>query len=159
MKAYLELRRSAHSVGQNCFHLVWKPKYAYSILTGEVKTECERVLRETAKRYGYGIFSLELQPDHIHCFVGFPPTIPVSDVLHKLKGVSSRMLRKKFPHLCRIYYGGHMWSPGKFYRSVGSTTDKAVKHYIECSHGKWKLVKPEIEVADEKQIQITDYLT
>jgi len=157
MKAYLELRRSAHSVGQNCFHLVWKPKYAYPILVGDVKSECECVLRETSKRYDYGVISLEVRPEHVHCFVSFSPDVPVSKVLNILKGVSSRYLRDKFPHLQRTYYGGHMWSPGKFYRSVGSTTDRAVKHYIECSQGSWKTIKHEIEELDLAQAQITDY--
>ena len=157
MKTYLELSRSAHGVGQNCFHLVWKSKYSYSILVGEVKTACERVLREIARRYGYVVISLDVQPDHVHCFVSFRPTVPVSRVFQLLKGVSARRLFQEFPHLRRRYWGGHLWSPGKFYRSVGSTTDRAVKHYIECSQGEWKTVKPELEKLDPQQTQITQF--
>ena len=68
-KTYPELRRSAHGVGQNCFHLVWKTKYAFNVLEGEVKIGCERVLQETARRYGYGVIALEVQPNHVHCFL------------------------------------------------------------------------------------------
>lgn len=75
-----------------------------------------------------------------------------------LKGVSSHHLMSRFPHLRRKYYGGHMWSSGKFYRSVGSTTDRAVKHYIECSQGEWKTFKPEVELLQAGQTNITDYL-
>ncbi|ODS42994.1 MAG: hypothetical protein MSIBF_07025 [Candidatus Altiarchaeales archaeon IMC4] len=30
--------------------------------------------------------------------------------------------------------GGHLWSKGKFYRSVGNVTADTVKHYIAQSH-------------------------
>ena len=159
MKAYPELRKTAHGVGQNCVHLVWKPKYAFKVLEGEVKTECERVLRETARRYGYGVIALEVQPDHVHCFLSFPPTESVSKVLNILKGVSSRRLRQQFPSLRRRYWGGHMWSPGKFFRSVGSTTDRAVKHYIESSHHGWDTHRQVLDrlAIDDSQTQLTHF--
>ena len=31
------------------------------------------------------------------------------------------------------FWGGHFWSRGYFYRSVGSTTDNAVEFYIRLS--------------------------
>jgi len=157
LKNYPKLRRSAHGVGQNCFHLVWKPKYAYSVLDGEVKSVCERVLCETARQYGFQIFSLEVMPDHVHLFVSLPVSVSVSRALQILKGVSSRRLRQECPGLRRRYWGGHMWSPGKFSRSVGSVTDKAVKHYIECSQGQWKTTKHEIDTLEAGQTQITDF--
>ena len=149
---------TAHGCGQNCFHMVWKPKYAYRILVGEVKKECERLLREIADQQGYVIHSLHVAVDHIHVFLSFRPTVCVSDVFHKLKGVSARRLFQRFPGLRKRYWGGHLWSRGKFWRSVGSTTDRAVKHYIEQSQGQWRTPKEERLNLDPKQSQITKYL-
>ena len=148
---------TAHGCGQNCFHFVWKPKYAYRILVGEVKSECERVLRDIADKYGYVVHSLHVDANHIHVFLSFKPTVCVSDVFHKLKGISSRKLFQKFPELKKRYWGGHLWSRGKFFRSVGSTTDQAVKHYIEQSHGQRKTPKEERINPDPKQTHITKY--
>ena len=155
----MELMRLSHGVGQNSFHFVWKPKYAYSILIDEVKTFCEQVLREVADKYDFVIHSLEVMPDHIHVFLSFKPSIAVSKVFQYLKGISARRLFQQFPWLRKRYWGGHLWSKGKFYRSVGSTTDAAVKHYIECSQGQWKTIKPEIETLDPQQKHITQWLT
>lgn len=33
-------------------------------------------------------------------------------------------------------WGGHLWSRGYFFRSVGSTTDEAVEFYIKITQGK-----------------------
>jgi len=147
----------SHGCGQCSFHLVWKPKYAFSILVGDVKSECERVFREVAEDRGFVLFALEVMPDHVHVFVGFHPTVSVSEVLQAFKGVSARRLFQRFPHLRRRYWGGHLWSRGKFFRSVGSTTDKAVKHYIECSQHGWHKTSREIEDLDSRQTRIIQY--
>ena len=145
---------TAHACGQNSFHLVWKPKDAYSILVGEIKTQCEEVLRQVVQDYGYAIHALEVMPDHIHLFLSFKPNVSVSDVFHKLKGISARKLFEVFPQLRKRYWGGHLWSRGKFYRSVGSTTDRAVKIYIEHSQGSWQNVEPQHEQLTPGQTQI-----
>ena len=146
----------AHGAGQNSFHFVWKPKYAFCILNADVKTYCEEVLKQIAQDYEYMIHALEVMPDHVHLFLSFKPSVSVSRVFQNLKGISARRLFQKFPELRKRYWGGHLWSEGKFYRSVGSTTDRAVKLYIECSQGSWQKVEPQQE-QDPKQTQITRY--
>ena len=146
----------AHGCGQNSFHLVWKPKYAYSVLIGDVKSYCEEVLRDVAEKYGYVIHSMEVMTDHIHVFLSFKPTVCVSEVFHKLKGISARRIFQRFPQLRKRYWGGHFWSRGKFFRSVGSTTDRAVQHYIECSQGQWNKPKDAIEI-DPNQTTLKKY--
>ena len=146
----------SHGCGQNSFHFVWKPKYAFSVLNGDVKSYCECILRDVADRYGYMIHSLEVMSDHVHVFLSFKPTVCVSDVFHKLKGISAKRLFERFPELRKRYWGGHLWSRGKFFRSVGSTTDRAVKHYIDCSQGQWNTPKKLVQL-DPKQTTLKKY--
>jgi len=149
---------TAHAAGQNSFHFVWKLKYVFSILIGDVKTQCGEVLEKIAQDYGYVIHALEVMPDHIHVFLSFKPSISVSEVFHKLDGLSGKRLFDVFLQLRKRYLGGHLWSRGKFFRSVGSTTDRAVKHYIEYSQGSWQHVEPQQEQFPAGQTQITRYL-
>ena len=58
-------------------------------------------------------------PDHIHLIVDVPPTMSVSEPFHLLKGCSSHELFKKKPNFRKRYSRDHLWSPGKFYRTVG----------------------------------------
>ena len=146
----------SHGRGQNSFHFVWKPKYAYRILVGEVKSSCEEFLRQVAAEYGYVVHALEVMADHVHVFLSFRPSVSVSSVFHKLKGVTAKRLFERFPHLRKRYWGGHLWSRGKFFRSVGSTTDRAVQHYIECSQGQWNTPKEPVEL-DPNQTTLTRY--
>jgi putative transposase len=96
----------------------------------ENKKLCEEVLHEVAKRHNIIITELSVMHDHIHTVVGIPPTMSVSKALQLLKGGSSRELFKRKPHLRCRYHKGHLWSPGKFYRSVGDTDAETAIQYV-----------------------------
>ena len=133
----MELIHLNHSVGQNSFHFVWKLKYAFdSFKFLQLKKDCEAILKETAERYKILIHSLEIMSDHVHLFAELPSTISVSKALNLLKGYSAYRLFRKHPWLRNYFRRGHLWSPGKFFRSVGNVTAEAIKHYIEqTNHG------------------------
>ena len=96
----------------------------------ENKKLCEEVLHEVAKRHKIKITELSVMPDHIHTVVGIPPTMSVSKALQLLKGASSREIFKRKPHFRCRYPKGHLWSPGKFYRSVGDADAETVLQYV-----------------------------
>ena len=127
----MELISGSHSVGQNLYHLEWCPKYRYKMfIKEENKKLCEEILKEVAERHKMKIEELSVMPDHIHVVVGIPPTMSVSQALHLLKGASSRELFKRKPNFRRRYPCGHLWSPGKFYRSVGGADTETVIQYV-----------------------------
>jgi putative transposase len=132
----VELTCRSHSVGQNAFHFVWKPKYASTFLRFvEVNKVCEGALRLVALLYSCAIYELKVMPDHIHLFVELPPTLSVSKALQLFKGISSRILRRRFRFLTKIPM---IWSKGKFFRSVGNVSFETIQRYIADSQGSWK---------------------
>ena len=132
------LKHFSHSIGQNCFHFVWKPKYAKDPMKFHgVRCDVERFLREVCERNSFQIYELNIQPDHIHMFCDIPHTVSVSKALQLLKGYSSYALLKKHPWLRKHFRRGHFWSPGKFFRSVGNVTAETIQHYISQSQGNW----------------------
>ncbi len=123
---------NAHSVGQSAFHFEWCPKYRFAIFSEAVILKaCEASLRRAAARHGLELMELSVMPDHVHVIAVVPPTLSVSDALRLLKGASSRELFQQFPRLRGRYWGGHLWSPGNFYRSVGDTTLQFARHYVK----------------------------
>ena len=96
----------------------------------ENKKLCEEILREVAEKHEIKITELSVMPDHIHTVVGIPPTMSVSKALQLLKGTSSRELFKQRPNFRKRYPKGHLWSPGKFYRSVGDTDAETAIQYV-----------------------------
>jgi putative transposase len=132
------LKFSKHAVGQNCFHMVWKPKYAKDPMKFYgVRCDVEKFIREVCERNNFEIFELNIQSDHVHLFCDFPHTISISKAFQLLKGYSSYALMKKHPWLRKNFQKGHFWSRGKFFRSVGAVNAETIKNYIASSQGSW----------------------
>lgn len=81
------------------FHLIWCPKYRRKVLIGEVERRFRELLLEKAEQIGVQIESLEVMPDHVHCFVKSDPSNPPHWIVGQLKGYTARYLREEFPHL------------------------------------------------------------
>jgi putative transposase len=115
---------------------VWKPKYSQDFLKYQaVNKVCHGALHLVALQNKCRIYELQVMPDHIHLFVELPPTLCVSKALQLFKGISSRILKRRFAFLGKR---PHVWSPGKFFRSVGSVSFDTIQRYIRESQGEWK---------------------
>ena len=63
---------------------------------------------------GGEVIELVIQPDHVHLFSSFPPTIAPYQIMHRIKWYTAHVLRREFPHLnsrlpnlwTRAYYVG-----------------------------------------------------
>jgi putative transposase len=129
-----ELVNNQHSVGQNCFHLTWTPKYRYPLARSDgMKKVIAIAITRAAERHAIKIIELRVLDDHVHCFVHLPPTISVSNCVQLLKGGSAHHVRA-YQKWRRKYKA--LWSRGYFYRSVGAVTGAVVENYIKNSQGK-----------------------
>jgi putative transposase len=135
----LELRSFSHGYGQITYHIVLVPKYRYKIFYNrQVKKDCELILKNICMEQGYKIHAIEIVADHVHLFLEFNPSTSLSKVVQYLKGSSSHRLFKLHPELKKRYWGGSLWSSGKFFRSIGNVTADTIEHYIKESQGKPK---------------------
>ena len=135
----MELQSLNHGYGQNTYHLVFVPKgrYKYFMYPG-IKLLCKKAFYAIAYKYKFTIHALEIQPDHVHLFVNFPPIYSISKVIQLFKGISAHKILHKFPYLRNTFLRkGHFWSAGKFYRSVGNVTAETIQHYISQSQHGW----------------------
>ena len=134
----LNLKYTVHSIGQNAYHLVWKPYKSKPFFKNLVfKKICEGALRLIAFQYNFKIYELKVMPDHIHLFVECPKNVSVSLMIQLFKGISSRILRRNFSYLRENQ--PLIWSKGKFYRSVGNVNSEVIQNYIAHSQGSWSL--------------------
>ena len=107
----LNLKATNHGVGQNVYHLVFKPKYATPVFKStHFRKVCEGAFRLVAIQYGFVIHELQVMSDHVHLFLELRPDVTISKALQLLKGISSRILRRNFSYLREA--NKHLWSPG-----------------------------------------------
>ena len=125
--------KNAGAVFSLKFHIVWCPKYRRPVLAGRVDERLKELLTEVATEHGMTIHAVEVMPDHVHLFVEADPTLCVAEIVNRLKGRTSRILRQEFPSLrSRL---PTLWSRSYFAATVGAVSEGTVRRYIEAQKG------------------------
>lgn len=115
------------------YHLVWCPKYRRPVLVAPVDARLKALLAETATEYGMTVHSMEVMPDHVHLFIESDPTRSVAEIVNRLKGRTSRVLRQEFRSLrSRL---PTLWSRSYYAGTVGAVSDAVVRRYIAAQKG------------------------
>lgn len=122
---------SRNCVYQTAYHVIWCPKFRKAILTGDIPSAFEVMLRNICTERGWDIISLEIQPDHIHLFLSIPPADAVATAVKLLKGITARQLFCKFPELRKSLWGGSLWSPSYYVGTAGNVSAETIQRYIE----------------------------
>ena len=126
----MSYRKTAHSVYDLKYHLVWITKYRKPVLRGEIARRLRELVRQTCATLDVYIISGHIANDHVHLLVSVPPTISVSELMKRVKGRSSRLMLEEFGELNRQFWGRHLWARGYFAASSGNVTDDVIKEYI-----------------------------
>ena len=67
------------------YHIIWCPKFRFSVLKGNVEETLKQILQKICDDYNYHIKALEVMPDHIHIFIDVPQTVaPPTDCKSEL---------------------------------------------------------------------------
>lgn len=126
--------KNAGAVFSLKYHVVWCPKYRRPVLTPPVDGRLKEILGEVAADHGMMLHALEVMPDHVHVFVEADPTLGVAEIVNRLKGRSSRILRGEFPSLrSRL---PTLWSRSYFAATVGGVSEETIRRYIAEQKGK-----------------------
>jgi putative transposase len=115
-------------------------------MVGEVAIRVRDLIRQIALEHELEIISGKVASDHIHVFVSYRPTQKVSQVMQWLKGTSSRVLLREFPHLRKKFWGRHFWARGYLAVSSGTITDEMIREYIDEQEGE--------QIADDSRFPI-----
>lgn len=122
-----EYRTTQTTVSLINYHFVFCPRYRRKVLVGEVEKRFKELLPDICHEMEVTIVALEVMPDHVHVFLNALPSISPSDIMAKVKGVTSRKLRQEFKHL------GHLpslWTRSFFCSTAGNVSSETVQRYI-----------------------------
>lgn len=131
LDSMMSYRKTANSVYDLKYHVVWVTKYRKPILRGEIAVRTRELIRQTCTTMDVYILKGHVSSDHLHLLISVPPQVAVSVLMQRLKGRSSRRLQEEFGELKRQYWGRHMWARGYFAVSTGNVTDEIIRQYIE----------------------------
>lgn len=114
--------------------LIFMCKYRKKLLIryGE---EIKNILYDISKENDLNIIEMEVDKDHIHILIQYPPSKSILDVVRLLKQISTyRIWRQNNNHL---YLKKHFWkertfwTDGYFTCSIGQVSKEVIEKYIQ----------------------------
>ncbi len=97
------------------------------------------LLHQKATELEATIEALEIMPDHVHIFISAHPKNSPMEIVKKLKGISARLIFKKYPKFQKKeYWGKHLWSEGYYVGTAGVITAQAIQKYIMANQSKFQ---------------------
>jgi putative transposase len=129
----MTIRRTSHAIYDTCYHLVWCPKYRKKIFEREdIRERAVQVIRRICEEYDFDIIDIQVETEHVHVLVSFPPKRSIGEVVRVIKSISARTLFREFPSLKGRLWAGELWEDGYFARTVGDRmTRDVIERYIE----------------------------
>ena len=111
------------------YHVIWCPKYLRKVLIQGVDTRLKDIIHSLCKELNAEILELEILPDHVHLLIEVDPQLGIHLLIKKIKGRSSRLLRREFSFLrSRL---PTLWTNSYFVTTVGGVPLQVIKQYIE----------------------------
>lgn len=121
--------RTKTTVSQLNYHFVFCPRYRRKIfLNDEIDTRFKALVVDISASHQFDILALETDSDHCHLFISALPKYSPADIMNKIKGGSSRILRDEFPELSAA---PSLWTRSYFVSTAGQVSSETIQHYVE----------------------------
>ena len=116
----------------NMLYELFQPRQERTILTTGVKSYLKIKLQEVKKYYpDWEYVEIGIDVDHVHLHMIIPPKYSVSEAVETVKKNTSRLLRKKFSFLKKVYWDNKgVWCKGFFVSTVG-INEAIIRRYVE----------------------------
>jgi putative transposase len=103
-------------------------------LNEDVQHRLKVLIQDVVDKHNCEIIELEMLEEHVHLLVECPPQLGIHKLVKRIKGLSSRTLRKEFLHLrTRL---PTLWTNSYFVSTVGGAPLEIIKKYIEDQKNK-----------------------
>jgi putative transposase len=102
-----DIRHGRHCVFLMHVHLVFVTKYRREVFTKAILDDLRGIFTSVCADFEAELVEFDGEGDHVHLLVDYPPKVAVSALVNSLKGVSSRLVRKKnYPSIRKKLWGG-----------------------------------------------------
>lgn len=111
------------------YHFVFCPKYRRKIfLIPNVEARFKELTREICKELRIEILAMECHKDHAHLFLKCWPSQSPADIMKKVKGASSHVLRSEFSQLSGMTA---LWTRSYFVSTAVNVSSETIKWYVD----------------------------
>ena len=113
-------------------HLVFATKYRRYVFTKQILDALKIIFPSVCNDFEADLVEFDGEKYHVHLLITYPPKVSISRSVNSLKGVSSRLIRKKkYPSIRSQLWAATLWSPSYFIASCGGAPTSIINPYIE----------------------------
>ncbi len=124
-----EYRRTKTTVSLINYHFVFTPRYRRKIfLIPEVENRFKHLVKQICEEMEVEILAIECDKDHVHMFLNCTPKLSPSDIMRKIKGRTSKILREEIKQLNKM---PSLWTRSFFVSTAGNVSSETIKRYVE----------------------------
>ena len=122
-------RKTKTTINLINYHFIFCPRYRRKIFDiPMVEYRFKEVIKDICDKLEIKIIAFECHHDHTHIFLNCLPTLSPADIMQKLKGVSSKILREEFVQLSKM---PSLWTRSYFVSTAGNVSSETVKRYVD----------------------------
>lgn len=126
-----------HEKFKMCYHIIFSTKYHKKLLEPIINDVKNSMKRAEAMQDKWSIEVMEIDTqkcDRIHFLIRATPTCQISEIIHKLKQISTYdAWQSHNSYLSKYYWSGkhYLWARGYFCTTIGEVSEKTSQEYIE----------------------------
>jgi REP element-mobilizing transposase RayT len=115
----------ANTYSRIYLHLVFSPMGRQNIIPVKHKEELQKYTTGIIQNRKHKLLAINFMPDHVHIFIGYHPSQPLSDLLRDIKADTSKFINER-----RWMPGRFQWQEGYGAFSYGQSQIDNVIQYI-----------------------------
>jgi putative transposase len=82
-------------------YIIFFTKYNRHMLRGPILNRAKEIIQKDLEDLGCGVVQIRIYPNRVHIKFVYPPRLAISKIMNKVKGNSSRILRREYPELAK----------------------------------------------------------
>ncbi len=131
---HMQLSTGSHCVFNLKAHLIFVVAYRRKVISSTILERLKEIFSEECQRDQARLMECSGEEDHVHLLISYPPTICLSNLVRKLKTISSLKIRQEFfIQIRKMLWGKRFWTKSYCVILVG---DEATTAYYREIHKK-----------------------
>ena len=112
--------------------LVFVTTYRRKVFTARIINELKTIFETVCLQFNAKLIDFDGEEDNVHLLILYPPKLSIADLVFKLKGTSSVIIRNRnYPSVKSQLWGKALWSPSYFASSCTGAPISIIRQYIE----------------------------
>lgn len=114
------------------YHIIFCTKYRKKCLE-PIRDKLLEIFCDAEKASHFRIYNMELDKDHIHFMISFPPAYSIEQTVRRMKQYSTYRIYNDAAGLKQFYWKNKrvLWTHGYFCSTIGEVSEEKLKEYIE----------------------------